>query len=436
MTPARAPDGGDAGSWPPPALLAAIGAAIVVLGAALLRQAGVPKIDTLWAEDGAVFLRCAYLPDSVGCFGQAYQGYLHVVPRLIAALAAAVPPSAVAATTGLLAALAAAAGAAVAAWSITDATGSRLAGLLGGAALGLVWQAGREVLGNAANVHWVLLAATTVSIVCVWLGGRITRATIVLAVATCLSSAVSPFVPVAAAVALPLRRPRAGTLLIASGIAAVIQVAVELTSSRDLPAGEPIALGELAGFVRREVIRTGFFGDVPLAVGLAVPLLLVAAVIGVAIVAADRRVALAVLLGTGAIVGVGLGICVASIVVNRALNPRYAYLPAALVVAALAVAAGFLARELGRSTPRAQRLAPLVMAGLVVFLGVGFAVSFRLEARASTGPNVPEQITDAAIRCTAGGFATILISPRPASNEWILTVPCSRLVTPLRYVSG
>ena len=408
---------------------AAIAAATIMFLAAVLRQEGVPKLSTLWAEDGAVFLQCGYLGSPLVCVGQAYQGYLHIVPRLISLVAVSLPPSAVAATIGLLAALVAALAAAVVAWSIADLTRSPLAGVIGASGLALVWQAGREVLGNTANLHWVLVAATLVAIGCAWLGGRISMASIALAVAACLTSGFAPVVVLAGGIAALLRRPRAATLCLASGAATAIQLAIELTTARSAAGTTPIPLRDVTEFMRHEVIRNGFFGDVPLAVGLVVPALLVATLIGLVVATTDRRRTARTIAVVLAMVGAGLGLCVLSILVNRALNPRYAYLPAAMTIAALGVAAGILARDLAGPVGRFGRAAPAVLPVVAIILGIGFGASFRLESRASAGPDVPSQIAEAAAHCSQAATATIFISPRPASSEWLVRIPCE-LIAP------
>jgi hypothetical protein len=414
-----------------PSVAATVASAAVVFAAALLRQAGIPKIETLWAEDGTVFLQCAYDHGPLGCVGQAYQGYLHLVPRIIAAAATAVPPTAVAATIAILAALFAAGAATIAGRSIADATSSQLAGFLGAVGLGLVWQAGREILGNAANLHWVLFGSATIAIVCSWLGARISPWTIGLAAITGLTSAFSPLIAIFSAGAVVMRRPRALRLFIVSTCAAIVQAGVELTSHRETPAVPGVPADRLLVFFRDDVIRHGFFGQVPMPAGLVVPVLAVLALAGVAFAHRDRRVVvIGVAFGVAALVATGIALPVVSIVLNRAANPRYAYLPDSMMVAALAVVGGFLAAGLARGSPPSRSCARLVMPSLVAVVGVGFALSFRLETRASGGPDVPVEIRAAAATCVSGGFATIFISPRPATDSWAVAIPCTRLVEP------
>src|SRR4051794_5854160 len=65
-----------------------LGVAVVVA----LRSSGVPVWDTIWAEDGTVFIQGALdksLPDALFT---PYAGYLHVPARLLAAVTVVFPP--------------------------------------------------------------------------------------------------------------------------------------------------------------------------------------------------------------------------------------------------------------------------------------------------------------------------------------------------------
>jgi hypothetical protein len=275
----------------------------------------------------------------------------------------------------------------------------------------------------------VLLCAATIAIVCSWLGARISLWTIGLVALTGLTSAFAPLIAVLAAGSVALHRPRARPLVLVAGGTALAQLIAELTSPRTVPPAEAVTVGAVLRFLRDEVIGRGFFGDVPMPAGLIVPVLIVGALVGVAFVERDRRFAIRVVIVVGTLVVTGLVLCVASIILNRATNPRYAYLPTSMMVAALAVAGGLLAGALGRRSPTAGRWAPLLLPLIVAVVGVGFTLSFRLEARASTGPDVPAEIR-AVAACPAGSSATIIISPMRATNPWLMKIPCSRLVAP------
>lgn len=63
---------------------------LVAVALQLLRQRGAPIYDTIWAEDGALFLEDA-LRDPASSFLETAGGYLHSVPRILAGLAALLP---------------------------------------------------------------------------------------------------------------------------------------------------------------------------------------------------------------------------------------------------------------------------------------------------------------------------------------------------------
>src|SRR5205085_2586136 len=70
----------------------AVGLAVLAAGTLLHleRQRGVPVWNSLWAEDGQVFLSGA-VRSFRGTFFDQNGGYVHVVPRLIAGIVAALP---------------------------------------------------------------------------------------------------------------------------------------------------------------------------------------------------------------------------------------------------------------------------------------------------------------------------------------------------------
>src|SRR5439155_715847 len=105
--------------------------------------------------------------------------------------------------------------------------------------------------------------------------------------------------------------------------------------------------------------------------------------------------------------------------------------PRGLADVASAVAAGVASRGLatGGEPVRSRRIAAAALVpALAVFLAIGFARSFRLEARASSGPDVSQELATAEAACTpASRSVTITISPHPATNLWEVRVPCERL---------
>ncbi|MGA7986888.1 MAG: hypothetical protein WCB51_00655, partial [Candidatus Dormiibacterota bacterium] len=74
---------------------ALVAAAVVVIGtfAQVVRMPGDTAYNTIWAEDASVFLNQALNRGILHAFTIPYSGYLHVVPRLFAAIAAMLPLS-------------------------------------------------------------------------------------------------------------------------------------------------------------------------------------------------------------------------------------------------------------------------------------------------------------------------------------------------------
>ena len=428
---------GPMGSDPPPSrramAVAVVAAALIVFLAALVRQTGVPKVDTVWAEDGSVFLDCAYQRAFLDCVATPYQGYLHVLPRLGAELAAFVPPAQASLMLALVAALTAGGAGALTARAVGSATGSAVAGLIGGAGLGLVWQAGREVLGNLANVHWVLLTAALVVLACAWIGFRLDRFDAALVAIAGLSSALAPLLVILAIPGVVLGRPGARGVLAVALTVGVAQVATELGTPREAAGAIPLGLTNVLNAFGDIVIGNGFFGTVRTPPGWTIP---AAIALVILITAAASRahwhVAARGIVVVATLVAVGLVTFGASILLNRVANPRYAYVPTAMSIAALAVGTGLAARALATNGPIGtirRRFGMLLVPAVALLLALGFGRSFRLEARASSGPDVPQELQAAAVECgTATASINIPISPRPASSDWTLTVPCDRLV--------
>lgn len=114
--------------------------------------------NTLWAEDGALFLQTASADPSWLLTFEPYAGYLHVVPRIVARLVWDTAPLALMPAAMAAASIAVTAGVAVLVFYLSADVGVRLPGrfLLYGITF-LAPALPVEVLGNVANVHWFFL---------------------------------------------------------------------------------------------------------------------------------------------------------------------------------------------------------------------------------------------------------------------------------------
>ncbi|BCB87379.1 hypothetical protein Psuf_046920 [Phytohabitans suffuscus] len=139
----------------------AIGAAAVAAGTALglLRQPGAGALDTIWAEDGGIFLAEAVRQGPFDALVTSYAGYFHFVPRLMAAIATLFPAGAASTVLALQAALAVS----LLAVLVYVASGSHLTGTLSrvlvSAVVVVVPVAQGDVLNSIANFHWYGLYA-------------------------------------------------------------------------------------------------------------------------------------------------------------------------------------------------------------------------------------------------------------------------------------
>ncbi|MCC2316927.1 hypothetical protein [Cellulomonas chengniuliangii] len=141
------------------------GVVAVVLGAVLaivgwLRLSPTAR-DTLWAEDGRVFLWDAFYSQPWSVLLRSHDGYLHLLPRVAAEVTVLVSPpgsyATVMSAAGCVLAGSAAALVFVCAGSVTSSTAIRVS--LAAVTL-LVPALPLEVLGNLANIHWFALWLT------------------------------------------------------------------------------------------------------------------------------------------------------------------------------------------------------------------------------------------------------------------------------------
>jgi hypothetical protein len=390
-----------------PGLVALVVFTTVMLATAF-RQTGVPKWSTIWAEDGPVFAQCAYDRSTIACLTEAYAGYAQLVPRLAAELATLGDPQDLSIRLMLLAGLVAAAAAAVAAIAVYKVTGSLWAGILSGVGLALVNPAGTEVLGNLANLHWILLSASVVISVCMWLGNPPGWTGNTVLVLTTLSSPLGPvlLVPMGL-VAVAKRSPGARSTTVVVSCAALMQALVMVNGERPAPSGPSPTLADLVSWTGVAVRDWGWFGSaIPnsnllMAVG-------VVAILGLLVMRRKFWVAIIV----ASLTAVGLAVLAASASLNHAVIPRHAYVLITLMLCGFAIGLGNLAEELRRP------LRSVVMVLIVAIVGLGFAMSFRVESGSSGGPDVVAQVH--AADCSRGTAIPVAISP----PGWWMSIPC------------
>jgi hypothetical protein len=401
-------------------LLGMLGLACAV--AAWLRIPPVAR-DTLWAEDGRTFLQDAVNRGPLLSLVQPYAGYLHTIPRLIASLTVSVVPVglwAQAMTAG--ACLVAGLLAAVVFVCSRDVLPWFPARLLLATVTVLAPLAPREVLGNVANLHSLVLWAVF------WMllyRPRSQRAAIALGIVGLLGAATE----IQCVFLLPLlflTRPHDGrrrivAIGVLAGVAAQLFVTVmwPRAHSGNPPVGVPsILYGYLINAATPVVVPQSSIGPLLAASGPAVGVGVVTVAVAATayVVIRGRRLqrvaALALLVGS-------LGLYTAAVVDNpntfydyatfdrRQLLSvwltRYGVVPSMMLLAVMLLAVGVAvsrARRGGDEEPRRSRR--ILMAGRVacVALALLLLVQFVPQGtRRSSGPQWSPQVVAAQRFC-------------------------------------
>jgi hypothetical protein len=422
--------------WRAPVLALVLIAAGVVVS--LARQPGAGALDTVWAEDGSIFLGDAVRRSWLDALTTSYAGYFHLVPRLLAWSATAVQPGAAA---SVLAAEAAACVAAVAVLVYVASAGhltSRVARMVVAGIVVLLPLAQAEVLNSIANLHWYGLYALF------WLllwtpAGRTGRIVALVAVLLVAGSdiLVAAYVPLALA-RLAVRRERHSLMLaVALGIGLLAQIVGLATgeSSRDL---SPNPKDWLTGYLVRVVPDTMLGGrwfaakqvDMHWLALAGVAWILVALVLGAAWLAAVRLWTRPnqPLAGAAAVHSVLL--YALPVTLSGAAIPRYGAAPAMLLVTAF-VALVQPARAGDGSPSRfwlGMRASAVPLAGYVALLAVVCALNLRVTNERAEGPSWRDGMSAARVWCASpdqGATARVAVSPVTDPPTWWADLPCS-----------
>ncbi len=132
---------------------------IVTTGAQLVRQPGVPSWDSVWQEHGSIFLSDAMYQSFPRALVHAYNAYLHVVPRMVASLAAAVPLNRAALVLATSSAVVVALLSVYVYFASATLLRSQWARVVLAAMFVLLPATAYETTANVANLHWYLLFA-------------------------------------------------------------------------------------------------------------------------------------------------------------------------------------------------------------------------------------------------------------------------------------
>ncbi|MFI7284557.1 hypothetical protein ACIBOV_30300 [Micromonospora chersina] len=406
----------------------ALATAAAVAGAALqlLRQPGAGALDSVWAEDGTVFLSEALRQGPLTALTTSYAGYYHAVPRLLGGIAALVPADAAAAVLAVEAALAVALLAVLVYVASAAHLAAPLSRVLVSAAILVVPVGQAEVLNSIANFHWYGLYA--LFWVLIWTprtrsGRAVAVVVTILVVASDILSVV--FVPLvlwrAFRPADGPRRDRHGVVLagaLALGVAVHLAGLLTGSSGRQL---SPDPVRAVASYLLRAV-PAPLVGERWLGGEIDARWLVLAAVAWLA-VGAVVLLAFARLTGPAWPLAIaaalhGAALYILPVFLSGTAAPRYAVAPALLVVTALVA----LLQPAGGTR---ARKAPLY--ALAVVLALVAAVNFRVGNPRADGPSWREEVTHARATCAPGATALIPVAPRDETPPWLARIPCGRL---------
>lgn len=397
-------------------LAAVVAGAAVVLG----RQQGPGATETVWAEDGSVFLAQARHLGVGGSLFEPFAGYLHLVPRLAAAAVSALPLRA--ADTGF--AVIAAGAAAACAVFVFRASSAHVRSLWGRAAcaapLIVSPLAGTEILANVANLHWYLLYAAFWAVV--WKPPSRWEAAVsasVVAAAVLSDPFALVLAPLVALRVVAAGRRRPDPVVVAFAASAVVQVGVVVGATGQRQLGEEAEVALLPFRYAVDVFGRGLAGDRFVGEsGLSARGVAVAAVVvaGVAVVAwARRRVVGERAALLAALGGVSVAYFVAPVALSGISAPRYAFAPALLATAAVVVVLD------GAALDRTTAAALAVVAACWV-------VGLPSHNDRDEGPAWDEALAASAAACAPGERVDVPVLPRGMSAA----LPCDDVVEAAR----
>ncbi|WP_058726840.1 hypothetical protein [Curtobacterium luteum] len=453
------------------AVVGVLGPALVGLVVAVVGwlRLGPVAARTVWAEDGGVFLR-ERVADGPWDLLQPYAGYLHLVPRLVVDAAWALPVERYALALSLGSCCVVGAAAALVFVLARPVVGPWPLRALLASVPALLPLAPYEIAGNAANLHWFLLALAP------WVFAYRPRSrwsaaglALVAGAVTLTEPQAVLFVPLLLLAWFPRPARRGGRpdlralpVTVVALVGATAQVLVALSTPRTAASATPRPLDIAAGWllqpvgglyrpgatdVVRSVLAHGWWVAVVPALGI-VALLVAAVVVGGA-----RARWIVVAMG-----GASFVVWAAALYANGVDSPwahptpalaearplRYAAASGLLLLSAAATAAGVLVtwadgrggiRGASRSgrTGGAARLAgaaagwsgvALVVTSVVIGVAPQVLDHAPAESRRAAGPVWAPQMAAAAATCRADrGLDLVRVQTAP----WSAKVPCERL---------
>lgn len=408
-----------------------LGYAFAYVGCVILLvsiPSGRPIWNSVYAEDGAIFLRDGLTRSWPGVIFRQYAGYMHLVPRLISGVAVLAPLRDAPIVFTLASALVRA-GIAVFIFRASAGHLRAPAFRLLAAAVVITVPSG-ETLDNIANLHWYLIAGAFWAVL--WrprsrLGVAVAASVVVAAV--CSDPLTLTLTPLVLLRIATLRSWRDQVVSIAFGCAAVVQLLVVSQGTRvdrrsydwgQIPSiaavrvvvpfvtGRDIA-GDLVGGSAQNVLLAG-----------AVVVLLLIAWPGLRAGGASRAVVLAAMFVGAALMAVawrksGGGIPDPATTLRG--DSRYVVTPTILLAGALAASLSAIGH---RMTVRHT-----VFSGAITALVVGVMLFGQTPTKPQPGANWHPELARARAACASTGASSEVLHIRPGT--WHVKLPCTVL---------
>ncbi|HKP89805.1 MAG TPA: glycosyltransferase 87 family protein [Thermoleophilaceae bacterium] len=424
----------------------AAGALVAVLTwLQMVRRPGDPPLwDSLFTEDGKVFLSQALTQSFLDSLATSYLGYLHTAPRGVALVATWVPledaPLVISLLTTLVVALVCV--------YVFEASAAWIASplLRGVLALAVAFApvTAREIAGSLSNLHYFLIYGAFWAVICPWQSVPwLAGSTLLVAAAVLSNPLTGVLLPIALVFALRAGTRRAWVLpgTIVAGVALQLLLRDESASSfggSDYAAiprifAERVTSSLLVGDRYLEDVFGGSTGS-PFAWG---SLALIAVIVAAALWRLRERrrwlVAAAALLSIAyfliSVLGRGTLVLYPSKPWLLA-STRYVYLPVLFLLTAVVAAAD-------RREPGGRRI-PLREAAVAVLVLGTIVAGYRAPHRSEGSPRWKPALREARLACAArrprgtidlygSGADLTAVVPIATPEDWAVPVNCSKL---------
>jgi hypothetical protein len=411
----------------------------------MVRRPSAPPVwDSLFVEDGKIFLSQALNQHFLDTLATSYFGYLHTAPRLITNAATWFPLADAPLVMSLLTTFVAS----LMAVYVFEASAAWIASplLRGVLALAVVFipVTARELSGTVGNLHWYLVYAAFWAVICPWRSrGWLAASTAVVAIAVLSDPLVGVLLPIGIAFAVRAGERRAWVLpgLIAVGLVVQFGLRDEGTTffgNSNVPIvrifAERVTSSLLVGDRYLKDVFGGMTGSPFAWASLAV----VALAVGAGLWRLHGRRLW--LLAGGALLSVGFFLIPVVSRGTRSFFPRrpwelastrYIYLPVLFLLT------GLLAAVDRRNPGGGWRLRALEV-GVAVLVLATMVVSYRAPHRTAGQPRWKPMLAQARLACAAGrtrgpitvygrGSRLTAVVPVDPPVGWYVPVTCSRL---------